>query len=127
MSLFEINYQSYIDTIQKHLSPDLLKSIYREENKKNPMFGHCYVATEVLYYMLNDFKRYVPARGRDTEGIVHWWLEDKSNGEIIDVTKEQYYSQGKEPPYEKGKRCGFLTNTPSKRAVTVLSRINGKG
>lgn len=111
------------DLVRTVLTPDLLKKEYRAENETNPMFGHCYVATEALYYLLNDPNRYGPARGKDNRGIVHWWIVDNFTGDISDVTADQYYSIGKEPPYEAGKRSGFLTNTPSKRCQTVLERL----
>lgn len=121
-------YDKYLNgliaEVQAQLTQDLLKSEYHEENDNNPMFGHCYVASEALYYLLSDKDRYCPARGRDPDGIVHWWLEDVAYDKIIDATSDQYYSKGKTPPYDVGKRSGFLTAEPSKRTVVVLNRIN---
>lgn len=111
-----------IGKIKDALSPDLLKKQYREQNIGNPMFGHCYVATEALFHSLND-ARYTPMRGRDDAGIVHWWLADKHTGEILDPTAEQYTSKGLTPPYAKGKGGGFLTKEPSQRCLKVLHRI----
>ncbi len=112
----------WIEKIQKNLTPDLLKKEYRDENKSNPLFGHCYVATEVLYHLMgsNEVK---PCCGKDKKGIVHWWLQYKKSGKIIDATSDQYFSKGITPPYEVGKGCGFLTKKPSKRASVVLNRI----
>ena len=109
--------------IQKCLSPDLLKKEYRAENATNPMFGHCYVASEVLYHMLGPDK-YSAACGRDERGIVHWWIVDKVTGEVHDATADQYLSKSLIPPYAKGRRTGFLTKGPSKRAQIVLARMS---
>lgn len=110
--------------IQKCLTPDLLKKEYRAENSINPMFGHCYVASETLYHILNSAGGYSAACGRDDRGIVHWWIVDNLTGEIHDATADQYYSKGLTPPYAKGRKTGFLTKTPSKRAQVVLARMD---
>jgi hypothetical protein len=112
---------SLIEAVQKALTPELLKKTYVEGNKNNPTFGHCYVATEALYYLLGD-ESFKPCRARDVEGIVHWWLQN-DKGTILDPTAEQYTIRGLKPPYEKGRRGGFLTKRISKRAKIVIDRI----
>ncbi len=112
-----------IPKIQKCLTPDLLKKEYRAENSSNPMFGHCYVASEVLYHTLGATSNYSAACGKDDRGIVHWWIVDNSTGEIYDATADQYLSKGLTPPYSKGRKTGFLTKLPSKRAQIVLARL----
>jgi hypothetical protein len=115
---------SLMKRIQSALSPDLLKKQYVEANKCNPMHGHCYVASEALYHGLGDERAgYVPVRGRDDAGIVHWWLKNRETGEILDPTAMQYTSLGMEPPYSRGTPAGFLTRDPSQRARTILERI----
>lgn len=111
-----------IEKIKRCLSPDLLKKQYRAKNADNPTYGHCYIATEALFYSLND-SRYAPARGRDDSGVVHWWIVDRATGEILDPTAEQYTSQGLTPPYTQGRCGGFLTKTPSQRCKTLLARM----
>ena len=118
-----MNIQELTTKIQECLTPDLLKKPYREKNKNNPMYGHCYVATEALYHSLDDRTKYQIQHGKDHEGVVHWWLREKETGEIVDVTSDQYYSQGLTPPYNNGRNGSFLTNFPSKRAVTLMERI----
>jgi hypothetical protein len=112
----------WIEKIQDSLTPDLLKKKYKNQNKDNPLFGHCYVATEVLFHLMGS-KEVKPCCGKDEKGIVHWWLQYKKSGKKIDVTSQQYFSQGTNPPYEVGKGCGFLTKQPSKRASIVINRI----
>ena len=37
--------------LEECLTPDLLTPKYREENKTNPMYGHCYHTTQAMYYL----------------------------------------------------------------------------
>lgn len=115
-----------IKEIQKHLTPDLLVGKWKRE-QAHPLEGHCYIATEVLWHLLkNDRLKPMCAVYSDETGrCTHWWLVDKTNGKILDPTKEQYHPD--EPPYELGRGCGFLTKQPSKRAQIVLNKILGDG
>ena len=114
----------WIEKIQISLSPELLKKQYRTANETNPLFGHCYVATEVLYHLMGS-QEVKPCCGKDEQGIVHWWLQYKKSGKRIDVTSDQYTSVGNTPSYAVGKGCGFLTKLPSKRTQTVIDRVLG--
>jgi len=119
-----VKREGLIELVRKNLTPGLLKPQFREQNKKNPMYGHCYVATEAMFHLLGGKDGYfAPCCGKDSEGIVHWWLQDKRSGAIVDITADQYYSVGKKPPYFKGKRKGFLTKVPSKRAKILIERV----
>jgi hypothetical protein len=55
-------YNFLIHKIQSVLTPDLLKGIWSKKFE-NPLAGHCYIATEALYWILggpsSDFKPYV--------------------------------------------------------------------
>ncbi len=110
-----------LEKVKSNLTADLLKPEYREKNKTNPMYGHCYVATESIYHLLKS-NNYFPHCARDEDGIVHWWLEDQ-NGHKIDATKDQYTMVNKTPPYEKGRKKWFLTNKPSRRSEKLIDRI----
>lgn len=114
-----------IQDIKNNLTPELLKKEYREQNKSNPLFGHCYVATEALYHSIPVEERinYKSVCGKDDEGITHWWIENKQTGEILDITGDQYYSKGKTPPYRNGRTNPFLTSQPSKRCRVLLDRL----
>jgi hypothetical protein len=120
--------EKIIRAIQRNLSPELLKPKYRKENASNPMFGHCYVATETLYHLIDGFKEYgdfLPYQNTDSRGISHWWLQRPvyGYGWIIDVTEDQYISVGLIPPYIGGKHRHFLTSYPSKRTVILMRRV----
>lgn len=109
-----------ISRIQGALTPDLLKKGY---GGVHPYAGHCYAASEALYHALGGAKSsWYPVRARDEKEVTHWWLENEQ-GDILDPTSVQYTSQGLTPPYSFGKRGGFLTRLPSKRANKILQRI----
>lgn len=121
MSSASIN--ELVRDVQEALTDDLRKPEYRGEHK---LAGHCYVASEALWHLLGGMcSDYRPVRGRDDQGICHWWLED-SAGEILDPTAQQYTDQGRTPPYDNGRKGGFLTREPSKRAEIVLEKVQKK-
>jgi hypothetical protein len=115
-----------IQKIHGALDTSLLKPHYRKQHEANPDLhcttGHCYVAAEALWHALGGFDGpWRPVTGRDEEGT-HWWLVHQKTGEIADPTSDQYTSLGEEPPYHTGRRVGFLTRNPSKRAAQILTR-----
>ncbi len=122
----ELSVRRLIKRIQNCLTQDLLKKEYREQNTHNPMFGHCYVATEVLYHLMQTKEKVKPCCAKDENNITHWWLQYKESGKIIDVTADQYLCEGKYPPYPNGRGTGFLTKKPSKRAQIVINRLSAK-
>ena len=123
-----------ISSIQKHLTPDLLKSEYREHNITNRMFGHSYVATETLYHLLKqDYvigsnfpikqtDKYDPYHAKDENGISHWWLQDEL-GNKLDVTIDQFLSEDRQPPYDIAMKGWLLIKQPSKRSKELMTRI----
>jgi len=115
------NPKQLLKTIRNNLTPDLLQKKYLKENLTNKTYGHCYVATECLYYMLRD-KSFMPYIARDFRNNVHWWLQNKK-GKILDVTKEQYLKFNEKPPYKTGYCNFFITNKPCKRTKLLMSRL----
>lgn len=113
-----------IKEIIDSLDDSLLKKEFLILKNKNKITGHCYVATEALYYLLDDDERkhYHPAI-LNVNGTTHWFLKNKINGEIIDITKEQFDFKLN---YENAKNCFFLTKEPSKRTKILISRIYEK-
>jgi hypothetical protein len=110
-----------IRLIQKNLSPDLLQGRWKKQS--HPLQGYCYVGAEALWHLLGkvDWKpmcaTYSDSGGRAT----HWWLEHRRTKVVKDPTVEQFEGN---PPYHLGRGAMFLTQQPSKRAQTVLDRIN---
>lgn len=117
--------QSLSNAILANLSDDLLKPQYRNIEGKHPTTGHCYAASEALYHMTGGSSKWQTYCGRDDSGT-HWWLKSKETGEIMDLTADQFYHVGKEPPYKNGRKCPFLTKTPSNRALVIIDRIFNK-
>lgn len=116
------NVQFLCDVIREKLSPKYLSRIYKEDNKKNPLFGHCYHSTQALYFFL-DCDILVPYSGKDSLGNTHWWLQD---GEaIIDVTGKQYDKIDCDPPYEVGKPSKWYgwKNRPHKRSMKLMKEV----
>lgn len=98
----DANFMFLISNIKRELTPDLLKPEYRKKNLDYPLFGHSYHATQALYYFFDiqppgSLKIF---KAKDDEGYMHWWL--KRYDKIYDVTKDYYFSNGKEPPYKNG-------------------------
>ena len=88
--------------LEKCLTPDLLTPKYREENKSNPMYGHCYHTTQAMYYLLDTDTLDIMSAD-DWRGEKHWWLRDREIDYDIDLTSEQYYLIDKKPPHLEGK------------------------
>ncbi len=124
--LFESN--SLIKKIQSVLTPDLLKGIWIRETD-NKLAGHCYAATEALYWILggpeNEFKTYVLNSRTFPEGLsegeTHWFLKN-SEGDVLDPTAEQFTCK---IPYNMGTPNSMM-NFPkggSKRAKEIIKRL----
>lgn len=122
--------QDIIKKIQSVLSPDLLKGMWNKEFE-NPMTGHCYIATEALYWVLggpdSEWRPFVLSHKTWPEGLdageTHWFLKN-NKGDILDPTKEQF--EGEEIRYDKGTPNGMM-NHPyggSKRAKEIIKRIS---
>jgi hypothetical protein len=110
-----------IQAIQAALSPDLIPKDYRGRTD-NPMFGHCYHASEALYRSLGGkTSGYKAQRGVDNDGVSHWWVESPT-GEILDPTAAQYTDFDKTPPYHNAKGASFRRT--SGRAKTIMERIS---
>lgn len=116
--------EQYIDRIKDVLTPDLLKPRYRfMADPENPTAGHCYHAAEALWHFLGGAASYwKPHVYREDDGITHWWLRH-IDGAIADPTADQYYLAGEQPPYLKGRRCGFMTRAPSRPAAEIIRRV----
>jgi hypothetical protein len=121
--------QQIIRRIKKALTPDLLRGRWQSQ-ASGRVNGHCYIAAEALYHMLGGkAKGYTPVvlsyktwpAGLDP-GETHWFIVDQ-HGKVLDPTQEQF--DGK-IPYGSGKRIGFLTKRPSKRALVIMRRVKGK-
>ncbi|TAN25327.1 MAG: hypothetical protein EPN31_15575 [Castellaniella sp.] len=121
------------------LDPKFLDEPYKGLwEPSNPTFGFCSLASEAAYFILggpeSGFMSYAT---KDENNTSHWWLQNKE-GEILDLTAEQFYLQGSKPPYERGllgRPVGFMgmridvgnpfgfDRKPSLRVQWLLKRI----
>lgn len=106
-----------------NLDDSLLKPKYLKADK-HPLFGHCYAASEAMFYLLGGKRSCYRSKVlRLDKDNTHWYLVNLETGENLDLTAAQF----EEPlQYENGRGCGFLTSTPSSRANTILKRVNKK-
>lgn len=104
--------------VQAALTDDLRRAPW--SGSTDPLAGHCYVASEAAYHLLGGptVGWWRPATVRH-EGAVHWYLVG-NDGVPLDLTASQFCTP---VPYHLGRRRGFLTTAPSKRAQVVLGRV----
>ena len=99
---------------------------FREINKNNPLFGHCYHATQAMYYFFKDANlKAMSAKCQGPAGQ-HWWLQD--GDKIIDITAEQYDMFDFDPPYDKGKETKWYgwKNRPHRKTQELMRLVRGK-
>lgn len=108
-----------VSSILSNLTPDLLaEKRFLEENKINPLYGHCYHASQVFYYLVDPHKYQPFFAFNDYRGGTHWWLQN--DDEILDITADQYYNVKMTPPYENGSPKTWKI---SKRSYKLLKRV----
>ena len=110
--------------LEECLTPDILTPKYREENQNNPMYGHCYHTTQAMFYLLDTDTLDIMC-GTDWRDDKHWWLKDRETGYEVDMTSDQYYSIGKEPPYNEGKISKWYgwKGRPHMRTFKLIQRL----
>jgi len=103
-------------SMYEYLTDDLRRPPFK--GSPNPVAGHCYVASEVLYHLWGGKAAGWKSMHVNHEGVSHWYLMNQT--EIIDPTASQFATP---VDYSKGKGKGFLTALPSKRAMYVIRRV----
>lgn len=102
---------------------DLLRRRYLAPSvKPSPTRGHCYIASEAVFYAARMLRirlhPYHVNMGTPESPDTHWFLADDDD-DIVDVTADQFDTP---VPYHVARGCGFLTATPSIRAIILMSR-----
>lgn len=112
------------ELIRTNLTSDLLASKYIEGNFRNALYGHCFHATQTMYYLMQT-NLLVSMRGIDAVGEHHWWLMDKTTEIIIDVTGGQYDAFDYSPPYINGKKTAWYTfkKTPKIQTLNLIQKV----
>lgn len=114
----EVEMKFHIKNIKKYLDDSLRKKKYK--GNSNPLAGHCYVVSEVLYHLYPG--KYKPFFIRH-EDCPHWFLKDIKTNRIVDLTASQF---SKKINYKEAIGKGFLTKNPSKRAMIILNKIHSE-
>jgi hypothetical protein len=117
-SLSKKSEQDVIRDIQAFLKTPESKQFLKSEYKgaSHPYYGHCYVASQVLYHKLGGDEMGYTVYRMDHEGTSHWFLKNPA-GKVLDPTWRQFKTK---PDYSKAKRVAFLTKEPSKRAQDMI-------
>jgi hypothetical protein len=116
------NIESTIGRIQQSLTDELRNRPWRGD--PNPLAGHCYVASEALYYLLGGKQAgWVPQSVRH-EGSPHWYLYNRELDLVVDPTASQFRTP---VPIDQARGRGFLTAQPSRRAAEVIRRVQALG
>jgi len=121
MQYNEENLEKISNIIKNNLTIDLIPKKWQARNISNPMFGHCHTASGCLYKIFGSKAMHL-YRGLDDEGIWHWWVKDL-NDKIIDLTEEQYTSQNRIAPHDKGEKAGLLGFQYKKRVMKLYERV----
>ena len=96
---------------------------YRELNIGNPLFGHCYHATQALYFFFKDANLKTMSAKCQSPAEQHWWLQD--GDKIIDITAGQYDALDFDPPYGKGKETKWYgwKNRPHRKSQDLMKLV----
>lgn len=124
----EHNMALVMGLIRQNLSPEFLRGrkalMYPDDVLTNQTYGHCYHSAQSLYYLM-DTDQLIPMSAIDYREEKHWWLQ---NGDkIYDVTAEQYYSVGKQPPYHIGKKSRWYgwKERPQQITLNLMVKVLG--
>ena len=116
---------SVIGSIVSNLTPEMVTKKYREENKSNKMFGHCYHSSQALFYLM-DTDVLEQRTAIDYHDCSHWWLVDKTTEKIYDITADQYYSVDQLPPYPGKKKPWYgWKQRPHQRTLDLMVLVLG--
>jgi len=120
--------KSFLDILRPKLnahlrSNDFIKEWEHHHRLAHPMCGACVPATQAIFYAF-DTDVLVPYRGKDDDGMLHWWCRDKETGAVVDGTAEQYTDNGTYPPYGVGSSAVWYgwKGKPQIRALRLLNR-----
>ena len=93
--------------------------------------GHCYALSEAYYHGVDDDHRGQLTPAQVEVGITHpvfigevshWYLR-RSDGVVIDLTREQFEVMGIDVPYPEGRGRGFVPPSPSAQTRELLEAI----
>jgi hypothetical protein len=107
--------------IHRHLTDDLRRSPWR--GSADPLAGHCFVASEAIYYLLGGRAAGWKPLSMRHEGAPHWLLRHEPSGRVVDATEWQFRTP---PDVACAVGKGFMSSrpdTPSARARELMRRV----
>lgn len=107
--------------IHRHLTDDLRRSPWR--GSADPLAGHCFVASEAIYYLLGGRAAGWKPLSMRHEGAPHWLLRHEPSGRVVDATEWQFRTP---PDVACAVGKGFMSSrpdTPSARAQELMRRV----
>ena len=63
----------------------------------------------------------LPYRGKDDDGMSHWWCQDKETDAVVDSTASQYTDNRILPPYEGGSSADWQDGREDRKFVLYAS------
>ena len=124
---------SYLATEIRQVVPDVIHptSEWAWESDSE-LAGHCYVASEAFYHATGEQHQaqltpqvvsfdVVDQRGH-THTVSHWYLE-ADNGQIIDLTEDQFDAVERSIPRDEAVGKGFVPPSPCNDTQRVLHKI----
>jgi len=123
-----MHIRDVMEKVRIFLTPDILKKKklkFPDDVIKYPKYGHCYHASQALYYLM-DTNSLIPYSGVDYRDEKHWWLQD---GDVIyDCTDDQYWVKSKWPPYDTGKPSKWYgwKQRPQQLTFDLMVKVLGK-
>jgi len=117
--------ESVMELISSNLKPEMVTKKYREENKSNKMFGHCYHSSQALFYLM-DTDVLEQRTAIDYHDCSHWWLVDTTTDKVYDITADQYYSVNQLPPYPGKKKPWYgWKQRPHQKTLDLMVLVLG--
>lgn len=107
--------------VHRHLTDDLRRSPWK--GSADPLAGHCFVASEAIYYLLGGRAAGWKPLSMRHEGAPHWLLRHEPSGRVVDATEWQFRTA---PDAACAVGKGFMSSrpdTPSARARELMRRV----
>ena len=116
------NLHKAVKLVRSVLTQDLIRKKDIAKNNISPTYGHCYNASGALYLLFGG-KHIQLMRAASEDFGWHHWIVDKNDGELIDITAEQYTDFGDELPYKDGEKGKPLSFSYYYRSLEVRNRV----
>lgn len=123
-----------IEQLQKAFETESIKEVVVDSNwlainKETGInsTGFCFAASEVIYRLTGGSDIWTVKRLSNIDNLwdggTHYFLEKKSNKEILDITSDQYTKRGITVPYELAKGTGLRNVSKKARLLAELSGL----